>query len=128
MELTLPLSDAVVQALLQRSSKSLVGKGSKTVLDERIRKSTEILAEQVRLRLRRSTRCGPTDGPPAQIALAPAFEGLIQEFTKRTREALMHPVPLKAQLHKLIIYRPGDKFDDVGPQPHSAWGVQAERN
>jgi hypothetical protein len=84
--------------LEKAAAPSLVGKNEKTVLDTDVRKSLEI--------------------PASQIRLTPEFEKMIATELEQMRQKLMHPIPLKAVLYKLVYYRPGDHFAEVDGPDH----------
>ena len=87
------LTQTQVQVLKQVAVPSLVGKNEKTVLDENIRKSLEI--------------------PASELALNVGFLTQVEKQVEEMRQILMHPVACKPVLHKCIVYRPGDEFQDV---------------
>jgi hypothetical protein len=87
---SMPLTLDKVQELEKRATASLVGKNDRTVFDQRFRKSVEI--------------------PSARLKLDPDFEAMVKKHVTEAQDNLMHPITLEPQLHKLIIYRPGDFF------------------
>jgi hypothetical protein len=84
------ISAKQVLELIKLATPSLVGKGAETVHDEEVRKSLEIGGDR--------------------IQLSPDFLALVDKQVEAARQQLMHPIPLQAKLHKLIVYRPGDYF------------------
>jgi len=83
---------STIETLLQSSHPSLVGKNDETLLDEDIRKSNEILADQ--------------------IVLSPSFLSMVETKVDEMSIKLNHPIKVKPHLYKAIIYQEDDFFDE----------------
>jgi hypothetical protein len=90
---------SIIKSLLELSKNSNVGIGNKTVLDKKIRSSSEIIA--------------------SSITLNKNFENMINEKVQKMSEVLEHPYEVKTELYKLITYKKGDKFSSHIDSPHS---------
>ena len=124
----------LLQLLANEAYPSLVGKGAKTVYDENERRSVEIGANRVKLAADFELEinkqvpsagflaCWRFGGAVEQLvslplaaccmhfalhALPVAFLNACRLQVESLRGELMHPQRLRAQLHKLVIYRPG---------------------
>lgn len=96
--LTTNVLPELIEKLLSMSKPSLVGKNEQTLLDETVRKSKEIL--------------------PDQMQLNPAFFALISKEIQDLALTLGHPTKVVAKLHKLVIYKDGDFFKTHIDSPH----------
>ena len=86
------MSNDKIENLLKYTNASLVGVGSETIHDEKIRSSNEITSEH--------------------ISLNPVFENLIKTMVTTMAKELNHPTNVIPKLYKLIIYKEGDFFKE----------------
>jgi len=87
-----PLTEDRAQALKKRARQAPYGKGEQTLVDTDVRRVWEIEADQVRL-----------DNPEWSNVLADALQ-------RAQSEMGLEKQPLKAHLHKLLLYDPGSFF------------------
>ncbi len=92
------LTADAVDHLLEQASKSVVGKGDKTELDEEVRSSSEIHGEDIKL--------------------DDAFVEKVNSMLPNLAESLAHPYLVKAKFYKMVIYKPGDHFHTHMDAPH----------
>lgn len=97
--LTNDVKEPFISWLLLMSKQSFVGKNEKTVFDQTVRKSSEIL--------------------PDQIQLDPEFFSTIASDIQELAQSLGHPTKVIAKLHKLVIYQQGDFFKTHVDSPHN---------
>lgn len=86
--------------LFMEGKRSSVGKGSKTVLDEFVRKSKEISAKHIKLE--------------------PEFKTWVENKVSEGALALNHPYRVFPRLYKLLIYGKDGKFKSHMDSPHSS--------
>ena len=91
----LPLSDRDAADIGRASHKAPFGKGSKTFVDQTVRKTWELNPDQLELR-----------NPAWEYTLQGVVEKVAQELGILDGASL-----LRAELHKLLLYEPGAFFD-----------------
>ena len=94
-----PINPAYFNQLLDLSEKSSVGVGSETVYEPDVRTSNEIEGDQ--------------------IQLYPQFVDMLQAHVNQLGIQLDHPVELKLQLHKLILYEKDNFFKEHIDSTHT---------
>ena len=90
----IPISSYHFDQLQEVVSPSLVGIGNETVLNQEVRRSNDLWAEE------------------SEFEFEPSFRDWIQGTVDILAKQLNHPTAVKPKLHKLILYQAGDFFNE----------------
>ena len=92
--LSLPLTEKDAKCLIALSHQAPFGKGSETIVDESVRKTWQIEANSIHFANKRWGKC---------------LERITHDAA--TKLGVVNPANVRAELHKMLIYEEGGKFE-----------------